>query len=323
VTRRLLLLLVCVAAAGVGRAHEVRPALLELTETAPGHFQVLWKEPLAADRRLPLEPVLPDACAGATGAGTDVAPTARVRTWQVRCSLREGVITIAGLSGTLTDVMVLIRHLDGEVRTALLRPGEPAFDLGDPTPGAGAYFRLGVEHLLFGIDHLLFLIGLVLFISQPWMLVKTVTAFTIAHSFTLALSVLELVTLPQGPVEAVIALSILFLARELVRTEEARSRLMRTRPWVMAFAFGLLHGFGFAGALAELGLPRDALAASLVLFNLGIEAGQLLVIAVIAAGAWGLRRLAAGPPPVFRQGVVAAIGSVAAFWTIDRVVLLF
>jgi hydrogenase/urease accessory protein HupE len=179
-----------------------------------------------------------------------------------------------------------------------------------------------VEHLLLGIDHILFVVGLVLFIRDPWMLIKAVTAFTVAHSITLALSVLQLVELRQGPVEAVIALSILFLARELMLPPERRSPLTRAVPWIMSFAFGLLHGFGFAGALAEIGLPRDQLAVSLLLFNLGIEAGQLLVIALLLGLWWSVLALARGILPMTERAFTVAMGCVAAFWTIDRVLIL-
>ena len=166
------------------------------------------------------------------------------------------------------------------------------------------------------------MVGLVLLIGNPWMLLKTITAFTVAHSITLCLSVLDLVSLPQRPVEAVIALSILFLARELLVDESHRSAIMHLRPWVMAFAFGLLHGFGFAGALNDIGLPRDQLAMSLLLFNVGIEIGQLLVIAVLIAAGWIIRRYSGHRHPVWQQAFTFVMGAMAAYWTIDRVWLV-
>ena len=199
----------------------------------------------------------------------------------------------------------------------------PVLDLQDPVPPIAAYLTLGVEHLIFGIDHILFVIGLVLFIPDRWMLLKTITAFTVAHSLTLALSVLELVRLPQGPVEAVIALSILFLARELMLPEEKRSALMRVRPWLMAFTFGLLHGFGFAGALADIGLPEGDLALALFLFNVGIEIGQLMVISVMIAITWISHRLHALESSVWQRAFTVLMGVAAAYWTIDRTWLVF
>ncbi len=197
--------------------------------------------------------------------------------------------------------------------------------------------------MLFGIDHILFVIGLVLYIKGFWPLVKTITSFTIAHSITLGLAVVGAVQVPQAPVEAIIALSIVFLARELLLTEAQRSRVTQQRPWLMAFAFGLLHGFGFAGALSDIGLPQDALAVALLLFNLGLELGQLLVVVAVLAVAWLVAKLysASGLTaitsttatadthllinPSAQLGLVnaplaAIMGSVAAYWTIERVI---
>ena len=329
-------------------AHEVRPAFLQITETEPERFQVLWKQPVLADRRLPIDVVLPAGCSGTASAVPEHTGAALIQRWETACDLRSGQLAIRGLSATLTDVLVRISWLDGDRVSRILKASDPMMNLDDPAPGVGAYFLLGVEHLLLGIDHILFVVGLVLFIRQPWMLFKAVTAFTVAHSITLALSVLELVKLPQGPVEAVIALSILFLARELMVPEHRRSRITRTAPWLMAFAFGLLHGFGFAGALADIGLPRDQLAASLLLFNLGIEAGQLGIIAALLAAAWLIRRTSVwerfpdrdqeiaptpGSPlleranplveranPLLERAITIAMGCAAGFWTVDRVI---
>ena len=304
-------------------AHEVRPAFLQLIETAPGEFDVLWKQPLLGDRRLPLKPVFPERCQTSALAVPEATVGALLQTWHASCDLRAGTLSIAGLSRTLTDVMVRIEYHDGDQVSQLLKPAAPSLDLSDPTPPVWSYLTFGVEHLLSGFDHILFVIGLVLFIRNGWTLVKTVTAFTAAHSITLALSVLGLVNLPQASVEAVIALSILFLARELVVPSEQRSRLTRARPWLMAFAFGLLHGFGFAGALVEIGLPREQLAPALLLFNVGIEIGQLMVIGVLLTAGIVLRKAWRHPSDAWPRGFAVAMGSVAAFWTIDRVSLVF
>ncbi len=314
------LLLLMLAAAPV-QAHEVRPAYLQIAETEPGVFSVLWKQPILQDRRLPIDPILPEECTPVTPVIREVTGSALLQSWTVECPLREGSIHINGLSRTITDVMVELSRLDGEAATHLLRPNSPSLSLEDPSPQVAAYFILGVEHLVFGIDHVLFVIGLVLFIPNRWALLKTITAFTLAHSITLALSVLELVRLPQAPVEAVIALSILFLARELTLPEAARSALTRGRPWVMALLFGLLHGFGFAGALADIGLPRDQLALALFLFNVGIEIGQIAIIAALLALLWLARRLA-GNIAMAERLFIYSMGSLAAFWTIDRFVLI-
>ncbi len=321
--RGLLLLLVAAFAATQIAAHEVRPAYLAIEETAPDVHQVTWKQPVLGDRRLPLDPLLPEHCDVLDESLPEHTGSALIVRWQVACDLSHGRLEIRGLSRTLTDVMVRITDLDGEQVNHLLKPESPDLDLTDPAPSVGAYLIFGIEHLLFGIDHILFVIGLVLFIPNHWMLLKTITAFTVAHSITLALSVLEMVQLPQGPVEAVIALSILFLARELMLPVEKRSAIMRIRPWLMAFTFGLLHGFGFASALSDIGLPREDLAAALLLFNLGIEAGQLMVIAVMLGIAWLARQASTLTSPVWQQAFTWIMGSAAAFWTIDRTWVVF
>lgn len=321
---RLALLLVVSAGLFIpASAHEVRPAYLSIEEIEQNVHRVTWKQPILGDRRLPLEPILPDHCEMLSEGLPEHTGAALITRWDVRCDLDHGLLHIQGLSRTLTDVMVRITRLDGQQSSHMLKPDEPGLDLADPAPSIGAYLLLGIEHLLFGIDHILFVIGLVLFIPDRWMLLKTITAFTVAHSITLALSVLELVRLPQGPVEAVIALSILFLARELMLPEDERSAIMRIRPWLMAFTFGLLHGFGFAGALADIGLPRDDLALSLLLFNVGIEVGQLLVIAVMLTVGWLARRLNTLKAPVWQQAFTVVMGIAAAFWTIDRTWAVF
>jgi hypothetical protein len=309
----------CVSAA----AHEVRPAFLAIEETAPDVHRITWKQPVLGDLRLPLEPMLPARCEPIGKRIPEHTGAALITRWEVRCDLSHGTIRIDGLSRTLTDVMVRITDLDGNQQSLMLKPDSPSLDLSSPAPPLAAYVGLGIEHLLFGIDHILFVIGLVLFIPDRWMLLKTITAFTAAHSITLALSVLGLVRLPQGPVEAVIALSILYLARELMLPQEKRSALMRLRPWLMAFTFGLLHGFGFAGALTDIGLPKDAFALSLALFNIGIEIGQLMVISVVLTIAWVARQFHTLESKLWQQAFTVVMGIAAAYWTIDRTWAVF
>jgi hydrogenase/urease accessory protein HupE len=301
--------------------HEVRPAYLHLQAEPDGAWTILWKQPVVDGRQLPLAPVFTPACELKVSAPEAFTGTARLSRWTTHCDVEATTLTIEGLPATLTDVMVRIDRADGSTRNHLLRPESPSVDLADPTPAATAYFKLGTEHLLFGIDHVLFVIGLVLFIPGFMDLLKTITAFTVAHSITLALSVLEIVQVPQAPVEAIIALSILFLARELVVDEHRRSVLTRTRPWIMAMLFGLLHGLGFAGVLAEIGLPREQLAASLFLFNVGIEAGQLIVIAAMLSLLWIQRRWTTSHIP--QHAFSWVMGCVAGMWTLDRVLGVF
>lgn len=304
-------------------AHEVRPAYLAIDALEADHYRVTWKQPTLGDRRLRLDPILPESCDIVREALPEHTAGALILRWEVACDLSSGQIHIEGLSRTLTDVMVRITDLDGRVTTLVLKPDSPSLDLDDPAPPIAAYLTLGMEHLLSGIDHILFVVGLVLFIPNRWMLLKTITAFTAAHSITLVLSVLEMVKLPQQSVEAVIALSILFLARELMLSPAERSALMQIRPWLMAFTFGLLHGFGFAGALADIGLPREALGWSLLLFNFGIEAGQLLIITVMLLIVWLAKRSNLLQAPGWLSTFTFAMGSVAAYWTIDRIAVIF
>lgn len=328
--------LLALATASVA-AHEVRPAYLQLTEQKPAEFAVLWKQPVLDNRRLPLQPVLPAQCQALTAVAPERTAAALLERWSIGCDLRAGELTVSGLTRTLTDVLVTVDYLEGDDLRFVLKPDNPTQDLSDAAPGLWSYLGIGIEHLLFGIDHILFVIALVLYIRGAWPLLKTITAFTVAHSITLALSVLGVASLPQAPVEAIIALSIVFLARELLLPPERRSAITTQRPWLMAFAFGLLHGFGFAGALADIGLPREQLAGALLLFNVGIEIGQLLVVAVMLGIGALLQRLSSGPgaglawpttvlgtsqySPV-TSGIALVLGSIAAYWTIDRVLLI-
>lgn len=323
---RLLLFVVVLGSVGIENyafAHEFRPGhmqLIEVDEGSPG-YQVIWKEPILLNTTVKLNPVFSADCIMTNVAPPKVGNVALIYHWRTDCDLGKSTIQISGLPFSHTDVLVSLTKLDGEKTNYVLRPDAPSLDLREQAAPVMSYFVIGVEHLVFGIDHVLFVIGLFLFIREPIALIKTITAFTLSHSITLALSVLELVKLDQGPTEAVIALSIFFLARELVQEEHQRSRLTQGRPWVMAFIFGLLHGLGFAGALADIGLPKDDLWLSLLLFNVGIEAGQVAVILLLALFAWVLSRF--GWQNVFNKGAAWSMGCLATYWTIDRTLLLF
>ncbi len=317
----LLRIIVVTLLAGTAVAHEVRPAYLQLDAQDDGTWHILWKQPVLQDRRLPIDPVFPEDCELSATQAPEFTGDALLERWSTACDLSQATIRINGLTRTLTDVMVQVRHADGASDSYLLRPESPQIDLANAAPPAFEYLWLGVEHLLFGIDHVLFVIGLVLFIPGRMDLLKTITAFTVAHSVTLALSVLDLVSVPQAPVEAIIALSILFLARELVVPEERRSALTRARPWIMALLFGLLHGLGFAGVLTEIGLPKDQLALSLLLFNVGIELGQIVVIIAVLVVMALLRALTRSRVPV--SAYAWAMGCVAGMWTLERVIGVF
>jgi hydrogenase/urease accessory protein HupE len=340
-------------------AHEVRPAFLELTEHAPGMFDVLWKVPMPGGVPLAGEDVphpqparsddpgatktMPCGCPAPTAVQLSrgmlpihpslpkdaviVAPPrverifgAEIKRWtiQVPRGLDGWEVAVHGLPSTMVDVLVRIAMKDGRVVLRVLRPDAPSFVFEKETagPAAGGYFRLGVEHILFGIDHLLFVLALVLIVRGVGLLVKTITAFTIAHSITLALATLGVVHVPSAPVEAVIALSIVFVASEILRIRRGEHGLTERAPWLVAGTFGLLHGFGFAGALSQVGLPANDIPLALLFFNLGVEAGQLAFV-VVTLGVIALLRRIRIPewapilPPY-------AIGSVAMFWVIQR-----
>jgi HupE / UreJ protein len=189
---------------------------------------------------------------------------------------------------------------------------------GSIADAARRYVGLGIEHILLGIDHLLFVFGLLLLVRGPWMLIKTITAFTLAHSITLALATLGFVAVPSRPVDAAIALSIVFLGAEILRARQGRPGLAARRPWVVAFAFGLLHGLGFAGALTALGLAPGEIPLALLFFNVGVEIGQLLFVGACLALAWALRQLQVSWPRWAVPLPAYAIGTIAAFWFIER-----
>jgi hydrogenase/urease accessory protein HupE len=310
--------------AGQVYAHEVRPGYLELREIAPATFSVLWKVPMRGGARLKLEPRLPDTCRQKTPPSSRVAAGATIQRWSLACDgkLSGGVIAIDGLEHTLTDVLVRIERHDGSVHTERLTPGKPSFEVTGAASVwqiASTYLGLGVEHILLGIDHLLFVLALLIIVKAWRTLVATITAFTVAHSITLAAATLGYVHAPQQPVEAVIALSILFLATEIMHTRQGHPGLAQRRPWLVAFVFGLLHGFGFAGALAEVGLPEQAIPLALLFFNVGVEVGQLLFVAAMIALYRIWVRLEVRPMRWAQALPVYAIGSITAYWTIERV----
>jgi hydrogenase/urease accessory protein HupE len=306
-----------------GQAHEVRPAYLDLREDRPGEFSVLWKTPMVGEMRLALNPAFSGPVEALTPVATQTTGNAAVQTWRLRAErLRGQTLRIADLETTLTDALVRIAFLDGSTWVQRLTAQQPGAMI--PTrPStwgvAGTYLTLGVEHILTGVDHLLFVLALLLLTKGTWRLVKTVTAFTIAHSITLGLATLGIVHVPSKPVEAVIALSIVFVAAEIVQAQRGRAGLAAQMPWIVAFIFGLLHGFGFAGALSEVGLPGGHIPVALLFFNLGVEAGQLLFVAAVFAVLAGARRIRMAWPRWAELVPPYAIGSLAMFWVIQRV----
>lgn len=324
--RRLLLavwaLLLAVHGAG---AHEVRPAYLEIRQTGAESYQALWKVPGQGDTlRLGCYVVLPPACTTTSPPRAEMVNNAFIERWEFSCpgGLSGGAVRIAGLESTMIDVLVRVERIDAPTQVARLTPSHPSFVVGR-SPAlvevAETYLWLGVEHILGGVDHLLFVLALVLLINgRARMLLRTITAFTLAHSLTLALAVLGVVRIPAAPVEAVIALSIVFVAAELVDARTGAPGLGARSPWTVAFAFGLLHGFGFAGALSEVGLPPNAIPAALLMFNIGVEVGQLLFVGAVLLAAASLRRVRLAGRA--RGGILPAyaIGGWAAYWFVQR-----
>ncbi len=311
------------------QADEIRPGYLEWTETAPGKWQVLWKAPLNSRIISAGTPVIPERCRQEGEAQQEFTASARLTTYVFQCGggLQGAALGMTGLDADDTDILLRVQPLEGALQTLQLTAAQPVATLPE-TARAGnvawTYFVLGMEHILAGFDHLLFVIALVLLLRAGrggalWPIAKAVTAFTVAHSLTLAGTTLGHVSLPTWPVEAVIALSIIFLAVEVVKSRESDPRLSERAPWLVAFLFGLLHGFGFAGALAEIGLPEGDVPMALLTFNLGVEAGQLLVVAAASALLWLVTRHAWGAYAAMRTCAGYAIGITACFWFIERI----
>ena len=322
--RRLFVALVGIlGGSAVCAAHEVRPAFLDLREERLGEFSVLWKTPMVGDARLALGLVFAADVVATSPVITRRVPGAALQTWTIRApGLRGQPLAIDGLGSTMTDALVRVEFADGTSWTQRLTPRQPAATVPvkeTPLAVARAYLGLGVEHILAGVDHLLFVLALLLIARDRWRLLATVTAFTAAHSITLALATLEVVRVPQRPVEAIIAHSIVFVAIEIVRVRQGHASLTARAPWVVAFTFGLLHGFGFAGALAEIGLPPGQIPLALLFFNVGVEAGQLLFIAAMLGFVGALRRVPVRLPRWTALVPPYAIGCVAMAWVIQRV----
>lgn len=305
-------------------AHESRPAYLEINEVSNQSYDVLWKLPRRADKRLNLSPVLPNAFER-TVPSRQLVREAFIERWSFSgdVPLSGQMIRIDGLERTFTDVLVRIKWLDGRESTTRLTPHSPSFVV-PITPSkwqvSWTYLIIGVEHIILGLDHLLFVLSLALIVEGQWKLVKTITAFTLAHSITLAIATLGWLHVPGPPVEAIIALSIVFVATEILKKGNGEPSLTERRPWIVALTFGLLHGFGFAGALAEVGLPVGDIPMALMTFNIGVELGQLLFLSAVLSAGQLLRAIPIKWPAFTPKVVPYAVGTLAAYWTIDRII---
>lgn len=311
-------------------ADEFKPAYLQLTERGGGLYDVLWKVPaLDESTVLKLQPVFPPDTRDVTPHSGTYASGATVQRWRIEVpgGLTGRDIGFAGLALVPVDVLVRLARSDGTEQLERLNPANPVFTAA-ASPGpwevVSSYTLLGIEHIWQGIDHLLFVAGLVMLVDSRRKLLLTITAFTIAHSITLALATLGVLQVPGPPVEAIIALSIVFVAAEILHRQEGRTSLAVRKPWLVAFSFGLLHGLGFAGALAEVGLPQNSIPLALLFFNVGVEIGQLLFVAALLAAAALVRRVTVPPDPRWAAVLPAyAIGGIASYWVFERVAAFF
>ena len=306
-------------------AHELRPGFIDLIEKTNNLIGVTWKSPIRSGIPLAVTPTFPKDCNTSQYAQNTISGNSVISTWNITCSneLQGQAINFPGLESTLTDIIVRYQSLDGKTQTLRAVPEKP-FVIISRTPTAKGvsttYLLLGIEHILSGIDHLLFVLALILLVRGNINLVKAISAFTIAHSITLAASILGHINLAPSPVESVIALSIVFLANELAASsrnlQNQSARLSQQRPWLITFSFGLLHGFGFAGALSEIGLPESEVPLALLMFNIGVELGQLAFLAVV------LIVLAISVRMIERRKIEFVtsyiIGVTACFWLFQR-----
>lgn len=312
-------------------AHALEPGYLGMRQLTPETWQVFWRKPDVQGAPMAIDARLPDTCSAAEGAAPTYDGAAWVSGWVAVCrgGLVGGTFTIDGLAAQRTDVLLRLQPLSGAPTTIRLTPDSPSHIV-PPEPTTGevflAYLALGFEHILEGWDHLLFVFALLVLVRDLWRLVAAITAFTVAHSITLALAALGHLSVPGPPVEACIALSIVFLAVEILKHEDGQRRLSEKFPWLVSFSFGLLHGLGFAGALTEIGLPKGDIPAALLAFNLGVEAGQLFFVGIVLSLFWIATRAFPDPVRSLRKahslGIDVtgyAIGGMATVWLAQRV----
>jgi hydrogenase/urease accessory protein HupE len=322
---RFLLALLLFVACGA-HADEFRPAYLEIRPAGAETYDLLWKVPaIVGDRRLALSVRLPPGSSDVAEPRAAFVGAAHVENRRIRQpgGLEGQTIAIDGLAASGAEVLVRIERTDGTAQVIRLMPSRTTFVVEastGPLEVARTYVVLGIQHILFGVDHLLFVLALLIIVRGGKRILLTVTAFTVAHSLTLVAATLGWLSLPGAPVEAAIALSIAFLAREIAMSWRGHAGLTERMPWLVAFVFGLLHGLGFAGALAEIGLPPNSIPVALLCFNVGVELGQLIFVAAMLGLAWGARAWLAHRRPIPRWIAPYAIGGIASFWMIERVV---
>ncbi|WP_064832391.1 HupE/UreJ family protein [Rhizobium phaseoli] len=322
--RMLLGVVAVLALVGAACAHEIRPAYLQINEMAANRYKVVWRTPILSGMRLPVVIRFSGDVRSVMAPAERDLPDSVVET---RVIERDGGIAgsrveFVGLQATITDVLVRVHLLDGTVETTMIHTSQPWIDFaatGGPLAAARVYFVSGFQHILLGIDHLLFVFGLLFIVRSRWMLVKTITAFTVAHSITLAVATLGKVAVPALPLNAMIALSILFLGPEIVRVWRGQTSFTIRHPWIVSFAFGLLHGFGFASGLTALGLPQGDIPFALLMFNLGVEAGQLVFVGFVLLLIAALKSIEVRLPRSLELMPAYVVGISGAYWTIDRI----
>ncbi len=308
-------------------AHELQPGLLEIRQLSSDQYEVSWRAPTYFNKPHPASLLLPKQWETVGKPSVRNLPDSKLHRRVVRVpqgDITGSIIRFVDLEATITDVFVRVYWLDGSKTSAIARPNQTRVTIvGNKTSWQVFvdYLVLGIDHILSGFDHLTFVFVLLLMVVGWRKLVATITSFTIAHSMTLAAVTLGFVWVPGPPVEAVIALSILFLASELAKINRGESSLTAQYPWVVAFIFGLLHGFGFAGALSDIGLPENEIPLSLLSFNIGVELGQLLFVGGVLVVITFLKKIRVSWPVWSYQVPVYAIGSVASFWLIQRISL--
>jgi len=306
-------------------AHEIRPGYLEIKENADHSLQIIWKQPLMGEYGVPLHPSISAGWLVDSLAQTSYTETYLIKRWQIpaaHAALDKQTITIDGLEKTMTDVLVQIILLNDVSFTYLVKPVQPFMQLSlskPQPPPVWQYIQLGIYHIWSGYDHLLFVLGLILLVKKRSKLIWTITAFTIAHSITLALATLHIIKVTSAFTEAAIALSIVFLAVELLRHYRGINGFAYHYPWLVSFLFGLLHGLGFASALQDVGLPQNNIPLALFLFNVGVEAGQLSFVFVMLLLMAGIKRLQFKLPQWSYKIPAYAIGILAMYWFIERV----
>jgi len=306
-------------------ADDARPAFLELKEVTANRYSVLWRTPKRSGRTLPVAIQLPHEVRKVTEPVMRDFRDSNVERYLIEtdgAGLIDMRIDFVGLQATNTEVLARVVFANGTTSNSLIKPSQPWLIIEGPRTAlqvAWDYTWLGVEHILSGFDHLLFVLALLLIVNGTRRLLITITAFTLAHSITLAAATLGLLWVPGPPVEATIALSILFLASELVKVNRGQQSLTATYPWLVAFSFGLLHGLGFASALAKVGLPQHEIPLALLMFNVGVELGQILFVAAILVLVFVLQKLRTSWPAWSRQLPAYGIGAMAAFWFVERV----